>query len=589
MSVLRALCFVLMAPGFLWAQASPPKTDSSTLDSDVAAELKAVREALSQTQKQMASQEQALREALSQTQKQMATQQQEIEALKSQSRAEQTALARNEQPARLVDVSAPATVSSSLEPVDSGVHGTGVVQPLTQAEGQKGESPLSFKIGSADIRLGGFVDVEDIFRTTNTQNNIATNFAAIPFSNTTQGQLSEYRLTAQFSRFSIQVTDKFGANNVTGYCEADFSGNDATNVYQTVNGHTLRMRLCFMDLKRGKWEILGGQTWSWLTPNRSGIGPNPADLAITYNEDQNIGVGLPYTRAAEFRIAYHLNDHLAFGVGIEDPNQYIGSSVALPTAFASTVGTQFDNGSQVGTPNLFPDIIPKVAYDTRIAGRHFHVEAVGLVTGARSTLKPVGETTFTSHSTVGGGGSIAANFTLFRNFLLLGNAFWSDGGGRYLVADGPQLVIRPNAAGTDISPSLVHSGATSVGFEWIASPRSAFAVYYGADYFGRNFFPDTTNTTTPGTIIGYGGPGSPSTNNRAIQQVTFDWLQTFWKSDMHGALQYYTQYSYLTRAPWFVDSGAPKDAHLSMVYAGIRYVLPSTSGFVLRVPYPESK
>jgi hypothetical protein len=537
----------------------------------------------------MASQEQALREALSQTQKQMAAQQQEIEALKSQSRAEQTALARNEQPARLVDVSAPATVSSSLEPVDSGVHGTGVVQPLTQAEGQKGESPLSFKIGSADIRLGGFVDVEDIFRTTNTQNNIATNFAAIPFSNTTQGQLSEYRLTAQFSRFSIQVTDKFGANNVTGYCEADFSGNDATNVYQTVNGHTLRMRLCFMDLKRGKWEILGGQTWSWLTPNRSGIGPNPADLAITYNEDQNIGVGLPYTRAAEFRIAYHLNDHLAFGVGIEDPNQYIGSSVALPTAFASTVGTQFDNGSQVGTPNLFPDIIPKVAYDTRIAGRHFHVEAVGLVTGARSTLKPVGETTFTSHSTVGGGGSIAANFTLFRNFLLLGNAFWSDGGGRYLVADGPQLVIRPNAAGTDISPSLVHSGATSVGFEWIASPRSAFAVYYGADYFGRNFFPDTTNTTTPGTIIGYGGPGSPSTNNRAIQQVTFDWLQTFWKSDMHGALQYYTQYSYLTRAPWFVDSGAPKDAHLSMVYAGIRYVLPSTSGFVLRVPYPESK
>src|ERR1700684_1003574 len=587
MKVLRALCFVLMVP-CLCAQASPQKGDSSANDSDVAAELKAVREALSQTQKQMAAQQQALTEALSQTQKQIVLQQQEIEALKSQSRAEQTASVRNEQPARLVEASEPAAVSSSLAPVDSGVHGTAVVPPLTQAEGQKGESPLSFKIGSADIRLGGFVDIENIFRTTNTQNNIATNFAAIPFSNTTQGQLSEYRLTAQFSRFSIQVSDKFGDNDVTGYCEADFSGNDATNVYQTVNGHTLRMRLCFFDLKRGKWEILGGQTWSWLTPNRSGIGPSPADLAITYNEDQNIGVGLPYTRAAELRVAYHLNDHLAFGVGIEDPNQYIGTFVALPSGFTS-VGSQFDNGSQIGTPNLFPDIIPKVAYDTRIAGRHLHLEAVGLVTGVRSTVKPVGDATFASHSSVGGGGSIAANFTLFRNFLLLGNAFWSDGGGRYLVADGPQLVIRPNAAGTDISPSLVHSGATSVGFEWIASPRSAFAVYYGADYFGRNFFPDTTDTTNPGTIIGYGGPGSPNTNNRAIQQVTFDWLQTFWKSDMHGALQYYTQYSYLTRAPWSVDPGAPKDAHLSMVYAGIRYVLPSTSGFVLRVPYPESK
>jgi hypothetical protein len=43
-------------------------------------------------------------------------------------------------------------------------------------------------------------------------------------------------------------------------------------------------------------------------------------------------------------------------------------------------------------------------------------------------------------------------------------------------------------------------------------------------------------------------------------------------------VQYYTQYSYLTRAPWFVAPAAPKNAHLSMVYAGFRYVLPSASG-----------
>src|SRR5579862_3742597 len=119
MRVLRSVCFVLMVPGFLWAQASPQKTDSSTSDSEVAAELKAVREALSQTQKQMASQQQAFREALSQTQKQTAAQQQEIEALKSQARAEQTASVRNGQPARLVEASEPATLSSSLVPADT--------------------------------------------------------------------------------------------------------------------------------------------------------------------------------------------------------------------------------------------------------------------------------------------------------------------------------------------------------------------------------------------------------------------------------------------------------------------------------------
>jgi len=568
MKGLCAVCMVLVTPGLMWAQAGPQKPDSSANNSDVASELATLREALSKTQKQVTSQ------------------QEEIESLKQLLSGRQPDSASTQQEAHAIDVDSTQPVFASL----SSYHGANAVQQRgAQEEGQEKKSPLSFKIGSADIALGGFVDIENIFRTTNTQNNIATNYAAIPFSDTPQGHLTEYRLTAQFSRFSLHVTDKFGANDVSAYCEADFSGNDATNVYQTVNGHTLRLRLCFFDLKRSKWEILGGQTWSWLTPNRNGLGPNPADLAITYNEDQNIGVGLPYTRAAEFRVAYHFNDHLAMGVGIEDPDQLIGGFVALPAAFSATLGPQFDNGAQIGAPNLFPDILPKVAYDTEVRGRHLHLEAVGLVTGARAAVTPIGGKSFSQRSAVGGGGSIAGNFELFRNFLFLANGFWSDGGGRYLVADGPQLVLRPNAAGTNISPSMVHAGAGSVGFEWIANPQSAFAVYYGADYFGRNFFPDTTNIANPSTIIGYGGPRSPNTNNRAIQEVTFDWLQTFWKSDVHGALQSYIQYSYLTRAPWFLEPGAPKNAHLSMVYAGVRYVLPSTSGFVLRIPYPESK
>ena len=571
MTLLRSVLLLLVTPGLIWAQSSAQVTDTSQSNPDVAAELK------------------ALREALLQTQKQMAAQQQEIEALRNGVKTEQAMPASGEQSPRVIDAAMHPGIPSGLTPTGNFASANAGQQQAPGGIQQANEGTPTFRIGSADIRLGGFVDIENIYRTTNTQNNIATNYAAIPFNNTPQGNLSEYRLTAQFSRFNIRVTDKIGDTDVAGYCEADFSGNDATNVYQTVNGHTLRMRLCFMRLQRSKWEILGGQTWSWLTPNRIGIGPNPAELAITYNEDQNIGVGLPYTRAADLRVAYHLNDHWALGIGIEDPNQYIGNFVALPSAFASTVGTQFDNGSQIGTPNLFPDILPKITYDTKIAGRHFHLEGVGLVTGVRSAAKPVGDTAFAKHSAVGGGGSIATNFELFRNFLFLGNAFWSDGGGRYLVADGPQLVIRPNAAGTNIFPSLVHAGAGSVGFEWIANAQSAFAVYYGADYFGRNFFPDTTNTTNPGAIIGYGGPGSPNTNNRALQQITFDWLQTFWKSDMHGSLQYYTQYSYLTRAPWFIDPDTPKNAHLSMVYAGVRYVLPSTSGFILRIPYPESK
>jgi hypothetical protein len=560
MKPLVASCLLLLAPGLVFAQAGPQNPDSSQNNSDVAAELKAVRETLVETQKELAAQRR------------------EIEALKERWNADENVSFRNEpESPRASDTGAYTAAPSTLESKSSFVAGASGNQPVPPEADQ--DSPLSFRIGSATFTPGGFVDIENIYRSTNTQNNIATNFAAIPFGNTPQGQESEYRLTGQFSRFDITVKDKFGANDMTGYCEADFSGNDATNAYQTVNGHTLRLRLCFLDLIRGKWEVLGGQTWSWLTPNRTGVGPMPSELAITYNEDQNIGVGLPYTRAAEFRVAYHFNDHWAMGIGVEDPDQFIGGFVALPAAFSATAGPQFDNGDQIGTPNLFPDILPKIAYDTHLGSRHFHVEAVGLVTGARDTVEPVGSKTFTSHSAVGGGGSIATNFEVFRNLIFLANGFWSDGGARYLVADGPQLVLRPNAAGTDIAPSMVHAGAGTAGFEWKASQRTTLAVYYGEDYFGRNFFPDTTNTSNPGTIIGYGGPGSPNTNNRTLQQATADWVQTFWQSPKHGALQYYTQYSYLTRAPWFVASGAPKNAHLNMVYAGIHYVLPSSLDF----------
>jgi hypothetical protein len=564
-----------MVPGLAFGQTAAQPADSSTKTSDVRTQLD------------------ALREALLRTQQQLEAQQQEIQVLKSQLKGGQSGSGG----AALIPVVAvvqPNQPTPNANPSDlSSADHNAVANPVNQAAAQQTQqddqqSPVgTIKLGDAVLTPGGFVDFENIFRTTNTQSNIATNLSGFPFSNTAQGRSSEFRTTAQFSRLSVKVEDNFRGLDVMGYVEGDFSGNSAPGVYQSVNGLTNRLRLYFGYARRGNWEILGGQTWSWLTPNRTGIGPIPSDLAVTYNEDQNLGVGVPYTRAAEFRVAYHVNEHWAVGAGIENPNQFIGNYVALPAQFTS-IGTQFDNNANAGAANLMPEIIAKTTYDKDLAGRHFHAELTGFFTGAHASVQPAGSTVFKSHKAFGGGGQVAMNYELLPNKLVvLANVFWSDGGAHYLVGTGPELVVRPNFNGTDINLSMVHAGAGSVGLEWRASQKQAFAVYYGADYYGRNFFADTTNTTNPGTIIGYGGPGSPNTNNRAIQQITFDWLLTFWKSERRGALQYYTQYSYLTRAPWFVAPDDPRNAHLSMVFAGIRYVLPSTTGTLLRVPYPN--
>ena len=569
---LRSVWLLLLVPGLVYGQTATHPADSPN-SSDVASQLD------------------ALREALLRTQQQLAAQQQEIQVLKTELKASQPgapALVTAAEVVRPTPTPADANPPDPSPEIHSGA--ANVDNQSADQQKQPGNQLLplgAIKLGEAVLTPGGFVDFENIFRTTNTQSNIATSFATIPFSNTALGSTSEFRTTAQFSRLNFKIEDHFRGTDFLGYVEGDFSGNSAPNVYQSVNGLTNRLRLYFGYARRGKWVIVGGQTWSWLTPNREGIGPIPSDLAITYNEDQNLAVGVPYTRAAEFRVAYHVNDHWAIGVGIENSNQFIGNYVALPAGFSS-IGAQFDNNANAGAANLMPDILAKTTYDTKLSGRHFHAELTGFLTGAHASVMPTGSTAFHSRTAYGGGGQVATNYELVPNKLVfLANAFWSDGGAHYLVGTGPELVVRPNAAGTNVDLSMVHAGAGSAGFEWRASPKEAFAVYYGADYYGRNFFPDTTNTTTPGTIIGYGGPRSPNTNNRAIQQVTFDWLLTAWKSERYGAVQYYTQYSYLTRAPWFVAPDDPKNAHLSMVYVGVRYVLPSTSGTLLRVPYPN--
>jgi hypothetical protein len=99
-------------------------------------------------------------------------------------------------------------------------------------------------------------------------------------------------------------------------------------------------------------------------------------------------------------------------------------------------------------------------------------------------------------------------------------------------------------------------------------------LYGGAAYFQRNTFPDITSPLLIKPFIGFGGPNSPNSANRAIQEATFDWTQTFWRNPQYGAVLLVMQSSYVSRAPWFVAAGAPKNAHLFMQYVSLRYVLP---------------
>jgi hypothetical protein len=435
-------------------------------------------------------------------------------------------------------------------------------------------------VGGFEISPVGYVALTTVTRSTNTGNPGGTNFFAIPFDNTVAGNIGETRVTANASRLGLRAHATVNSwLDVIGYFEADFLGNDAANVFVSPNSHTFRERLAYADVNASQFEFSAGQMWSWLTPNRKGLGPDPRTVFATLNVDPNLNVGVPGTRDAQARVAWHPSKEFAIGVGIENPDQFGGQGeVTFPTAFNAQLAGQIDQANQSTVPNAVPDVVGKVTYDTDWNTQHFHVEAAGMWREFKITdLPTIANSNFVTHTASGWIAALAANLEIFKGFNAVGNVFWSDGGGRYLYTGlGPDLVVLPDAAGNDVFISTVRTNAFLFGAEWQATQNTILAGYYGEAFFNNNFALDNTLGAPPNRFIGFGGPNSANNNNKFMQEWTADIKHTWWSDPRLGALQTLLQYSYVQRTPWFVAAGAPPDARVHMLYTEFRYVLPGT-------------
>jgi hypothetical protein len=411
------------------------------------------------------------------------------------------------------------------------------------------------------------MDLTGVWRSANTGSGIGSNFGSIPYNNTVAGALSEFRLSAQNSRIGVRIDSSVKSVRVTGYLEADFLGFVPTNAAVTSNADTLRMRLYWLDLRKDKWEVLAGQSWSLMTPNRTGLSPLPADVFFSQVIDTNYMNGLPWTRQPQFRATYHATSKLAMGLSLEEPEQYIGGSggggvITLPSALASSYASQLNNGTTtISVPNSRPDIVAKMAFDSAFfGGRAFHLEAAGLSRSINLFDQPTNQH-FGKQAV---GGALNGSIAVEKNLRLVANTFASDGGGRYLFGLAPDAIVR-----ADGSPSLVHAYGTVDGVEAFYRNTALYA-YYGGTYIGRNVALDANGKT----LVGYGFTGSSNSNNRAIDEITFGFNKTVWKDPRYGAVNYMGQYAWLLRSPWFVPVGSPVNAHLNLVEFDLRYTLP---------------
>jgi len=460
-----------------------------------------------------------------------------------------------------VPVAIPTSVLNAAQP--AGAPANPCEAPLDTAN-----VPPYLRLGSVCIVPVGFMDATAVWRDKNAGSSIGSNFGSIPYNNTVNGKLSEFRFSPQNSRLGLRVDGNWKGVHFIGYNEFDFLGQSGSTAITVTNGAFVpRLRLFWVDARKGAWEFLAGQSWSMLTPNRKGISALPGDLFYSQVIDVNYMAGLTWTRQPGMRVLYHPNNVWTFGFSAENPDQYIGGSgggsvITLPTALTGLSGTQLDQGNIVlSAPTLHPDFIAKVAFDP---SARFHMDVAGI----ERTFKLVNPANLTHaqyDTKAGGGVQLGINAEVFKNFRLISTNYWSDGGGRYLFGNAPDVVVR-----ADSTLSLVHSGGTVDGFEARVKNWLLYG-YYGGILIDKNVAIDTN-----GSRVGYGYIGSPNTQNRNIQEITFGVNQTIWSNPRYGAINAMAQYEWLSRVPWYVAAGAPEGTHDNTIYFNLRYTLPGS-------------
>ena len=268
-------------------------------------------------------------------------------------------------------------------------------QPAQPAAPAEAPSPLQLKLGNVTIMPVGFMDFTTFWRDKDAASSMGTNFGSVPYNNAVQGNLSEFHFSNQNSRLGFRVDGNWKGAHFIGYNEFDFNGTSGSTSLAVSNGAIVpRLRLYWLDVRKGSIEFLAGQSWSMLTPNRKGLSALPSDLFYSQVIDINYIAGLTWTRQPGLRVLFHgPQDKVNFGLSVEQADQYIGGSggggaITLPSALSGLVPTQLDSAGNISgasylqSPTLAPDIIAKVAFDP---SSRLHFEVGGILSSFKTS------------------------------------------------------------------------------------------------------------------------------------------------------------------------------------------------------------
>ena len=462
----------------------------------------------------------------------------------------------------------------------------------------------TFQVGNVQVKLGGFIDATSLFRSRNIVTDISTPWNNIPLNNSVTAHETEFHETARQSRISgVAEADPDEVTKVHANITVDFQGGAPTSNYNQANGWTPRLREAWADYERSDWgfEVLGGQTWSLLVPNKTGV--DPLNVVLPTVVDANYVVGFNYTRQAGLRIAksfgggqYWLaasieNSSTLYsqtaipagegtlnvsnaGVGLDGTGSNATTSVV--SAVTTTGGKTTTTTTTVLTPgnitdDIAPDVLVKATADYNIA--HFEAFGLGRVFHTRLSDDGTGQ----SRTQFGGGGGADAYFHIIPkklDFSVSGMA--GQGIGRYEVSQLPDATIGRNGA-----PVAIPQWNALVGLIGHPSPAVDVYGYLGTTQTSRRSYTALSNGKL--AAFGYGNPlydnagcevelAAASTcvaNTSGITEGTVG----LWYKFLHGSygtMEIGPNYAFIHRSI-FQGVGKTPDANENAFYLSFRY------------------
>ncbi len=439
----------------------------------------------------------------------------------------------------------------------------------------------SFKVSGVNVKFGGFLANETVYRGSSLQSDIGSPFSHIAFAPApgtgstaiNEGgyyNQSEFRDSARQSRFTLLAQGNVNPSTVvSGYYELDFLGAGGTANSNESNSYNPRTRHVYatIDWLDSGWHLLAGQTWSLATLNSQGITPRNEVTPLTI--DAQYVPGFVWARQPQLRVTKDWDKKFWAAVSLENAQTsgVAGTTNMYNIYSLAPIGGGLLNGAGSATANYsvnkYPDVVVKLAAETGIG--HFEIFDLARnfesVYGASSTA--VGNQQNTWTNAVGGGAIIPL---MPKQLELNLSGLYGDGVGRYGTSSLPDASYNSDGSLAPLKGLSVLGGLI-----WHTTPKLDLYVNAGQDQVDSHVYAITASGKQ--TVYGYGNNVSGiSVAAPQVAKVAQETIGLWWSAykGSFGAAKLGLQYSH-TNLTSFQVAGATQSTSDNMVLTSMRY------------------